>query len=70
MLCGYKADSGPDLYDTYLLPYGWHCYKLTEIVKACQSTKEKDMAQEFIWVNYELPETAGVVISMREDRRI
>ena len=70
MLCGYKADSGPDLYDTYLLPYGWHCYKLTEIVKACQSTKEKDMAQEFIWVNYGLPETAGVVISMKEDRRI
>ena len=70
MLCGYKAESGPDLYDTYLLPHGWHCYKLMDVVKACQTKKEKDMAEEFIWVNYELPNRARYAISMKEDRRL
>lgn len=66
MLCGYKAKKGVDLYDTYLLPYGWHCYKLTEIVKACQIKAVKDIAEEFIWVNYPLPEYAKYVISTKE----
>lgn len=70
MLCGYKTETGTDLYDAYLLPYGWHCYKLADIVKACQTTKQKDMAQEFIWVNYKLPEMAKYVISMKEYRSI
>lgn len=65
MLCGYKAKEGKDLYDIYLLPYGWKCYKLAEVVKACQG-KNKSMAEEFIWVNYELPESAKYVISMKE----
>lgn len=67
MLCGYKTEHGIDLYDRYLLLYGWKCYKLTDIVKACQVSKEhKDIGQEFIWVNYELPEDAKYVISMKE----
>lgn len=67
MLCGYKEEHGIDLYDQYLLPYGWKCYKLVDIVKACQVSKEhKDIGQEFIWVNYELPENAKYVISMKE----
>lgn len=70
MLCGYKTETGTDLYDAYLLPYGWHCYKLADIVKACQTTKQKDIAQEFIWVNYELPEMAKYVISMKEYQSI
>ena len=70
MLCGYKAESGPDLYDSYLLPHGWHCYKLMNVVKACQTKREKDMAEEFIWVNYELPHCARYKISLEEDRRI
>lgn len=67
MLCGYKSEKGIDLYDRYLLPYEWKCYKLADIVKACQVSKvHRDMGQEFIWVNYELPEDAKYVISMKE----
>lgn len=67
MLCGYKSEKGIDLYDRYLLPYGWKCYKLADIVKACQVSKvHRDMGQEFIWVNYELPENAKYVISLKE----
>ena len=67
MLCGYRSESGIDLYDKYLLPYGWKCYKLAEVVKACQTSKgHRDMGEEFIWVNYELPYHAKFVISMKE----
>jgi len=68
MLCGYKTEKGVDLYDKYLLTNDkWKCYKLADIVKACQVTKvKKDMAQEFIWVNYELPASAKYVISLKE----
>lgn len=67
MLCGYRCENGVDLYDRYLLPYGWKCYKLTDIVKACQVSKiHRDMGYEFIWVNYELPDNAKYVISMKE----
>ena len=67
MLCGYRVAGGVDLYDRYLLPYGWKCYKLADIVKACQvSSVHKDIAEEFIWVNYELPDSAKYVISMKE----
>lgn len=66
MLCGYRSNSGVDLYDRYLLPHGWKCYKLADVVKACQSMDgHKDMAEEFIWVNYELPKQAKYVISMK-----
>ncbi len=67
MLCGYRVTGGIDLYDRYLLPYGWKCYKLADIVKSCQASKaQRDMAEEFIWVNYELPDSAKYVISMKE----
>ncbi len=67
MLCGYKSENGADLYDTYLKPYGWLCYKLADIVKSCQVTKKhRDVGHEFIWVNYELPYEARYVISMTE----
>ena len=67
MLCGYRNEKGVDLYDRYLIPYGWKCYKLADIVKACQvKTVKKDIAQEFIWVNYELPASAKYVISLKE----
>jgi len=70
MLCGYKSEDGVDMYDEYLLPCGWHCYKLCEIVKSAQNKKKKDMAQEYIWVNYELPKDAKYVISMKEYRTV
>ena len=66
MLCGYKNESGHDLYDTYLLPCEWKSYRLKDVVKACQvSSESKDMAEEYIWVNYELPSYAKYVISMQ-----
>lgn len=66
MLCGYRSKKGLDLYDSYLLPHGYKCYKLMDIVKACQNTENKDMAQEFIWVNYRLPDNAKYVINLKE----
>lgn len=70
MLCGYRAEKGADLYDAYLLPCGWKCYRLKDMVKACQTTKHKDIGHEFIWVNYELPEMAKYIISMKEYQSI
>lgn len=67
MLCGYREESGHDLYDIYLLPYGWRCYKLAEVVKSSQANKkQRDIAEEFIWVNYDLPEHARYMISLKE----
>lgn len=67
MLCGYRSEGSVDLYDSYLLSHGWKCYKLADVVKACQkSNGHKDMAEEFVWVNYELPYHAKFVISLRE----
>lgn len=66
MLCGYRSEEGTDLYDSLLLPHGYKCHKLMDIVKACQNKENKDIAQEFIWVNYRLPDIAGHVISLRE----
>lgn len=66
MLCGYKAETGIDLYDRYLLPYGYKCYKVAELVKACQNKSQKDTGYEFIWVNYKLPSYAKYVISLTE----
>ncbi len=67
MLCGYRAENGDDLYDAYLIPYGWKCYKLADVSKSCQASKEhRDIGHEYIWVNYQLPETAGFVISLKE----
>lgn len=65
MLCGYKTQTGSDLYDAYLLPHGWKCYKLTEIIKSCQTKSKKDVAEEYIWVNYALPPCASYLISMK-----
>ena len=66
MLCGYRSKEGIDLYDEYLLPHGWKCYKLADVVKSCQNKENKDIGEEFIWVNYELPYHARFVISMKE----
>ncbi|SEU04205.1 DNA adenine methylase [Lacrimispora sphenoides] len=60
MLSGYRDEIGPDLYDSYLLPYGFKLYKLSEVVKSCQTKKKKDKAVEYIWCNYELPSGALV----------
>lgn len=67
LLCGYKAEKGIDLYDWFLLPYGWKCYKLMDIPKSAQQNKDtRDIATEYIWCNYELPTRAGDYISLKE----
>ena len=67
MLCGYRLDNGEvELYDKYLIPYGWKCYKLADTYKDSQFKKKKDKASEYIWVNYELPYIARFRISLKE----
>lgn len=65
ILCGYRNENGHDLYSTYLLPHGWKCYLLKELVKTCQVKGKRDVGREFIWVNYELPDSAKYVMSMK-----
>lgn len=65
ILCGYRNENGRDLYSTYLLPHGWKCYLLKELAKNSQLKAKRDMGREFIWVNYELPDIAKYVMSMR-----
>lgn len=64
LLCGYEST----LYDKYLLPHGYKRYKLCDIVKSCQfiEGRKKDIAEEYIWVNYELPFAAKYAISLKE----
>lgn len=64
MLCGYARDDGKDLYDEKLFPYGWRRYLLTELVQSCMSGSQKKLGSEYIWVNYELPESAKYFINM------
>lgn len=65
MLCGYRSKEGIDLYDKYLLTNKkWRCYKLAEVYKACQNKEVKDIAEEFIWVNYDLPNYAKFTIEL------
>lgn len=66
MLCGYREEKGIDLYDAYLLPYGWKCYKLMDVPKSAQYKSTKDIAEEYIWCNYELPIWSGYYISLKE----
>ena len=64
MLCGYADENGDGMYDQALLPLGWKRYELTRIVQSCQNKEKKDIAVEYIWVNYELPEVASSYINM------
>lgn len=52
MLCGYRSIEEDDLYDKFLLPYGWKHYKLASLPKSCQGKKEKDYGEEWVWLNY------------------
>lgn len=62
ILCGYLDEANEDLYDKYLLPEGWSRYKVAELVKSCQKKPEKDIAEEYIWVNYDLPQFSKYLI--------
>lgn len=64
LLCGYCAEDGNDLYDNMLLSSGWRRYQLAHVLKSCQIGSDKDMATEYVWVNYELPDIAKCFIDM------
>lgn len=67
MLCGYRSKEGVDLYDKYLFNNEkWRCYKLANLSKAPQNKKKKDYGEEFIWVNYDLPDHARKYISLKQ----
>ena len=70
ILSGYRFDDVTEqtLYDRYLLPYGWKCYKLADTKKTAAPSKngKKPPAKEFIWVNYTMSDFAGRCISLRE----
>ncbi len=59
LLSGYHADKD-DLYDEYLLPYGWKSRELIKIVKSSQRKEERDIASEWIWFNYDIPDEGGM----------
>lgn len=56
VLSGYWSgrDDGSDLYDYYLLPYGWHRHLLGEYAKGCEVAEEKSTGAEWSWCNYDL----------------
>lgn len=63
MLCGYRERDANNLYDEYLLPYGWKHYKLADLPKSCQNKEVKDVAEEWIWLNYEPPKFSRYYIN-------
>lgn len=60
LLSGYRDEYGENLYDSYLIPYGYRVYQLCEVTKSCQSAEEKSKGIEYIWCNYDLPANALV----------
>lgn len=66
LLCGYAVENGDDLYDKTLIPSGkWKRYKVAELPKSLQANnKERSKAEEYIWVNYELPHFARYMFNM------
>ena len=76
IISGYWSgrDDGTDLYDGYLLPYGWHRHLLGEFSKSCESgTDEKSKGAEWVWCNYELeaeaPSALGFLDSYNDDEK-
>lgn len=60
VLSGYWSgrDDGTDLYDYYLLPFGWHRHLLGEYTKGCETGAEKSKGAEWVWTNYDLAKEA------------
>lgn len=54
MLCGYWSGEN-DLYDKMLIPYGWERHFVGEFAKSAQRRGVREKGNEYIWVNYELP---------------
>lgn len=56
VLSGYWSglDDGTDLYDYYLIPYGWHRHLLGEYSKGCSMSEDTEKGAEWVWTNYDL----------------
>lgn len=67
MLCGYRDRNGDEeLYDRILgesRVSEWKCYLLKNI---CKPNRGGERAKEYVWVNYELPKIAGIVINTKD----
>ncbi len=59
LLSGYHADKD-DLYDTYLLAHGWKSQELVKLVKSSQRKEERDIASEWVWLNYDISSERGM----------
>ena len=64
LLCGYKAEKRIDLYDAYLLPYGWKCCKLIKYATTASDGK-RYMAEHYnldviISVSYRVKSKRGI----------
>ena len=59
LLSGYHADKD-DLYDTYLLSHGWKSQELVKVVKSSQRKEERDIASEWVWLNYDISSERGM----------
>ncbi|MDO5392870.1 MAG: DNA adenine methylase [Eubacteriales bacterium] len=69
MLCGYADEKGEDLYDQELLPAGWRRYKVADLTQSCQSNgykTKRNVASEFVWINYDLPSDAKNYIDVSD----
>lgn len=69
LLSGYHADKD-DLYDKYLLPYGWKSRELIKIVKSSQRQEERDIASEWVWFNYDISDEGGDGVMKKEADKI
>ncbi len=68
VLSGYWSgrDDGADLYDYYLLPYGWHRHLLGEYTKGCEVGEKKSAGAEWVWCNYDLErESPGGIVFLK-----
>lgn len=61
ILSGYWSGEENDLYDQYLLPYGWHRHLVGGYAKSMifsQDGKEKETGYEWVWTSYPVPKSA------------
>lgn len=66
VLSGYWSgrDDGTDLYDHYLIPYGWHRHLLGEYSKGCSMSEDTEKGAEWVWTNYDLKAEAPGALTL------
>lgn len=68
VLSGYWSgrDDGTDLYDYYLLPYGWHRHLLGEYTKGCEAGETRSKGTEWLWSNFSLEKETPLAVEYLE----